>query len=133
MLSRGRMVAGFRRTSFEYCGVISGIAVAAYFLSVKNLDGSVEFVRSFRLLDPIAVQLLVLISPTDQLGCDCLGNTTTHAATLLYIEISVIRFHQRSSLGEINTLAPPECCTSIMLFGRERKARPTACSRPSRK
>jgi len=100
------MVAGFRRASFEYCGVISGIALAAYFLSVKNLDGSVEFVRSFRLLDPIAVQLLVLISPTDQLGCDCLGNTATHAATLLYVKISVIRFHQRSSLGEINTLVP---------------------------
>jgi hypothetical protein len=43
---------------------MSGIALAAYFLSVKNLDGSVEFVCSFRLLDPIAVQSS-FISPTD--------------------------------------------------------------------
>lgn len=81
------MVAVLGWEPLEYCRVIPRVSMASKFLRMNNLDGPVEFVRSFRLLDPIAVYLSVFISPTHQLGCEGSGNSTTHAATLLHVKI----------------------------------------------
>jgi hypothetical protein len=76
------MVAVLGREPLEYCGISPRVAMAAQFLCVKDLDGSVQLVRRAWLLDPVALSYL-FISPTHEFRCNCLRNATARTTALL--------------------------------------------------
>ena len=55
-------------------------------LGLKKFDGLVQFIRIFRLLDPITLGM-ILVRPADEVWCNGLRHTAARAATRLNVEI----------------------------------------------
>jgi hypothetical protein len=61
--------------------------MAPKFLRMNNLDGSVEFIRRLRLLDPVALGE-IFIRPPYEVGSNLLRDPATRTACMLDVEIT---------------------------------------------
>jgi hypothetical protein len=82
-----KIVAVLGGKSSEYRRVVPRISMAPKFLRMNNLDGSVQFIRCLRLLDPVTLWEF-FNRPPYEVGSNRLGDSATRATCLLDVEIA---------------------------------------------